>query len=92
MRSLRFLLFIVGCLGLAWPVQAAEESPLGSGPLTQEQRRQMDANKDGVISKEEYEKLSSDSAAWQQMDADGNGVLDKDEQDRNTRVVPILVR
>ena len=84
-------LVALACAGLIWPAVAAED-PIGSGPMTQQQVRKMDANKDGVISKREYAKLSSDTAAWSEMDANDDGVLDEAEQRRNTRPAPIRVR
>lgn len=39
----------------------------------------MDANKDGMISKEEYMKQSNDMAAWAKMDTNKDGMLDANE-------------
>jgi len=91
MNTLRFLFVVTGCLALTWPAVAAD-GPLGSGPLTLHQARMMDANKDGVISNQEYAKQSPDMMAWSEMDANGDGILDADEQRRNVRHAPIYVR
>ncbi len=39
----------------------------------------MDANNDGMITKEEYMKHSNDMAAWDKMDTNKDGMLDANE-------------
>ncbi len=58
--------------GLALNVAFAEAFNMGMA-------KQMDANNDGKITKEEYMKQSNDMAAWTKMDANKDGVLDAQE-------------
>lgn len=48
-------------------------------PFNMSTAKIMDANNDGMITKDEYMKHSSDMAAWTKMDTNKDGVLDAKE-------------
>ncbi len=73
MNTLTKLVFVL-ISGLT--LSAVLAAPQGFNDVT---ANLMDANKDGMITKEEYMKHSNDMAAWEKMDTNKDGMLDANE-------------
>ena len=83
----RYLLMpvVAGYLGLAW-LSPAVQAQQQADDLTPQAARMMDANKDGVISREEFLGTARDERLWTALDLNGDGVLDAEEQKFGIRV------
>jgi hypothetical protein len=63
------------CLSLTLPAVASEAEEIWNMTMAQK----MDDNKDGMISKAEFQKHSTNMKKWQEMDKNKDGMLDADE-------------
>ena len=84
-------LILAGCLVLPFSA-AAEQSTGQPRPFTLDTARAMDANKDRVISEDEFMKGGGDPARWSELDANNDGVADEDETMSTVVVEPRFIR
>lgn len=85
MKKLNLGLAAVACLSLiAW--ESAAQTQDGAAVLTADLARSMDANRDGVITKAEFEAEVQEDALFAQLDQDGDGLLDAPEIRAGVRI------
>ncbi len=83
MEKLSVTLIATLLLGITQSAVAANVPP-ASG-LAVRVAKVMDANRDGVITRDEFLSVSRDEALWTRLDIDGDGVIDADELRRGAR-------
>jgi Ca2+-binding EF-hand superfamily protein len=76
------LLLVFACLAASATVAAQQASP----KLTVEVVRAMDSNRDGRITKAEFDRASGSADLFESVDVNGDGILDAKEIRANIRV------
>ena len=77
-----FFVIVLVCT-IPWLVVAQQRAPQ---KLTVEMVRLMDVDRDGRITRDEFDRVSGDASLFERVDANGDGILDAGEIRANLRV------